>query len=110
MSIVAGEPAAGAAAPAVLDEASSWRMFTCYKTPLVAAKDGGALAESKAEGFISLGTPPPPEKWAAADFDDSPWACYRIPRDRSREADYGFTGYNAFRPCNTLRRNFDHTC
>ena len=90
----------------ILDEASYWRGFWTWRTPLV-RKDGELAAkDGRKSGYISsweAESPFPPRGWEQPDFDDSTWGRWpgplrRILRsDRRRryhglQLDYGFAG------------------
>ncbi|MFB3890625.1 MAG: glycoside hydrolase domain-containing protein [Phycisphaerae bacterium] len=60
-------PTSGPAGRTILCMAGNWRAFYVLKAPVV--RDGGKLDVRSPE----VDSPPPPEGWAGADFDDSTW-------------------------------------
>ena len=67
---------AGAAGPAgtpVLNEKSFWRWHITRKPVKISYGSNGSKRQLKAIGVDSWESPPPPEGWRAAEFDDSAW-------------------------------------
>ncbi|HOX07807.1 MAG TPA: hypothetical protein PK280_15510 [Planctomycetota bacterium] len=102
-------PAGEQTAPAggiILDEGSWWRCALAYRTPV--KRVGDKLEDCKREWFATS-SPPVPSGWEAADFDDSSWARWRLPRKRPAELDCGFWQFSAMPPtvsCQVLRGKF----
>jgi len=85
----AGEGAPAPAGQVILDEASPWRMFAAWSSPVV--RSGAEFKEDRGSGgYFGARTAPPPADWAQPDFFDGPWSRWSWARSRPREHDYGF--------------------
>jgi hypothetical protein len=100
----AGESSGGGA---VLSGESRWRVHRTWRTPqirrdgeLVTAGDGGGSYLSSWECH----SPPPPEGWPAADFDDSAWG--RTDVSSHARVVYGFSGAGPGLAVECLRARF----
>jgi len=68
---VAGQATRGGVA--VLDTESSWRMYHVLKPPVVDAGGGRLVPHLRDVAWLDGATPPAPEGWQTAGFDDSHW-------------------------------------
>jgi hypothetical protein len=87
------------AATVILDEASQWRAFWMWRTPVV--RRGAELREgpndSYGPGYVAQ-TEPPPSDWVKPECSDGAWSRWWIDPGQRPEFAYGFQGFEASGP------------
>jgi hypothetical protein len=86
----AGEAPPAPAGQVILDEASNWRMFATFTTPVVRKGEALQIDAGPAAHFAAH-TPTPPDGWFAPDFDDRAWSRWN---QRGNPDEYGFAAHH----------------